>query len=130
MARGVDAGDVLAAPWTPDPALGIAPQAQPPFVWGALDCPAYWALRRAYPGHPRLVTGRMRVEVRGQVHAGTPHVVQAWVIGRRGRKFEAGSAILAADGQPLAVAYSAWFEAPEHPAAWVLGAPRGVASSP
>lgn len=114
-------GSSLAAPWTPEPRMGIAPVVQAPFVWAALDCPGYWALRHRHPDHPDLVTGRMTVSLLGPVRAGEPHVVQAWPIERRGRRFTVGTAVLSPDARPLAIARSDWIE---------VGPPRGgVATS-
>jgi hypothetical protein len=108
-AMGVFAGPVegralVASPWTPpawatDPAGAVRAEV----VWGALDCPTYFA---AYLEHPEplppAVLARIAGRVEAAVRAGEEHVVIAWPIEAEGRKRRAGSAVLSADGEVLA----------------------------
>ncbi len=94
--------EMVATPWTP-PAWTADPEGnvRPEFVWATLDCPTYFA---AYGGE--MVLGflvRQQVELRAPVAAGVEHVVIAWPLGGEGRKRAAAAAVLAADGEVLAV---------------------------
>lgn len=107
-AYGVFAGavagrDLVASPWTPGAQAADAEGVVlPEFIGAVLDCPTYWAL---YPeGHPMSMLGRMQQRIDGPVRAGVEHVVIAWPVAFDGRKHHAGSAILTADGDVLAVA--------------------------
>lgn len=96
--------DLVAAPWTPpDWAADEAGYVRPEIVWGALDCPTYFA---AYLGEDLAVSflARMTARVDTSVRVGVEHVVVAWPISADGRKRLAGSAVLDADGKTLAVA--------------------------
>jgi hypothetical protein len=96
--------DLVAAPWTPPGwAADDAGRVQPEVVWGALDCPTYFA---AYLGEDLAVSflGRMTARVDSPVRTGVEYVVVAWPISTDGRKRLAGSAVLDADGKILAVA--------------------------
>jgi hypothetical protein len=102
---------VHAAPWTPDPAF--APEAgwgvDPEIVWAALDCPSGFAV--ANPGSdPPIVLGQITARIEAPVISGRPHVVMSWRIAVDGRKRRSGSAVLAPDGEPLAVARALWIE--------------------
>lgn len=107
-ALGVFAGlvagtDLVASPWTPPEwTAGAGGVVRPEFVWAVLDCPTYFALYRDSTPMSFLVAMRARIDA--PVRAGTEHVVVAWPIAREGRKHFAGSAVLSADGEPLAVA--------------------------
>ena len=76
---------------------------RPEFVWAALDCPTYFASH--LEGELTLsMLVRQRAELLAPVRAGERAVVIAWPIAQDGRKRLAGAAVLAADGQALAVA--------------------------
>jgi hypothetical protein len=106
---GVFAGDVagrqlVAAPWTP-PAWAADGDGlvRPEIVWAVLDCPTFFA---AHVGQELTVSvlARQTAAVARPVRAGEEHVVIAWPIAAEGRKRWAGSAVLSATGEPLAVA--------------------------
>jgi len=104
FAGPVDERPLVASPWTPpewsaDPSSRVRPE----FVWAALDCPAYFA---AYMGEEGVVSvlARFTARVDSEVRAGSEHVVIAWPIETDGRKRRAGSAVLSAEGETLAVA--------------------------
>jgi hypothetical protein len=96
---------LVAAPWTP--AAGDADaQGHVPgeLVWAALDCPQLWSLMVHAPATPdRVVTAALATRLERPVVAGEPHVVIAWPIGREGRKWLAGAALFAPDGELCAV---------------------------
>jgi hypothetical protein len=108
-ALGVFAGEVegrelVASPWTP-PAwtADAAGEVLPEVVWAVLDCPTYFALYMR--GElPLSVLARLTARIEVPVTAGEEHVVVGWPIGADGRKRHAGSAVLSAQGEPLALA--------------------------
>jgi hypothetical protein len=109
-AFGVFAGSVegrrlVASPWTPSAATAdAAGNVLPEFVWAVLDCPTYFALLDMDGELPISVMARMTARLDAPVIAGEEHVVIAWPIEIDGRKHHAGSAVLSADGETLAVA--------------------------
>jgi hypothetical protein len=110
FAGSVTGRDVVASPWTPSAEMaGDDGAVAPELVSAVLDCPTYFALY----DDPTTLSFLARLTVRhdGPVEAGAEHVVIAWPIGFDGRKHHAGSAVLAADGTPLAVARALLIEA-------------------
>jgi hypothetical protein len=104
FAGPVEGRRVAASPWTPPPwTADPSGWVRPEFVWAALDCPAYFA---AYMGEEGTVSvlARFAARVEPDIAAGTEHVVIAWPIETDGRKRRAGSALLSAEGETLAVA--------------------------
>jgi hypothetical protein len=103
FAGAVEGRDVVASPWTPVPwTADEAGDVLPEFVWAVLDCPTYFAL---YPDElPMSVLAQLTARIDAPVVAGEEHVVMAWPIEKDGRKHQAGSAVLSADGEVLAVA--------------------------
>jgi hypothetical protein len=111
---------VMAAPWTPDPAVtdadgGVLPEV----VWAALDCPsgiaAGDALRPAGGEPPRdiaVVLGRMTATVAAPPRTGDRCRVIAWTAGRDGRKLYARAALLGPGDAVLAAADSVWLSVP------------------
>jgi hypothetical protein len=104
----VFAGDVpgrslVASPWTPPAWAAADAVVLDEHVWGALDCPAYFA---AYVGEPRGLSylARMRARIEAPIVPGVEYVVAAWPIRVDGRKRVAASAVLDADGAVLATA--------------------------
>ena len=93
--------DVHAAPWR-------ASEVAPEVVWAAIDCAGAYAV--GGPGRGEVVLGRMTAEIRRLPAEGEQCVVVAWPLGEDGRKLHAGTALLAADGEPLAVARQTWIE--------------------
>jgi hypothetical protein len=85
--------------WTADADGHVLPEC----VWAALDCPTYFALYTS--GElPLSVLARLTARIDVRVVAGEEHVVIAWPIEVDGRKHHAGSAVLSAEGEPLAAA--------------------------
>ena len=123
FAGPVAGGGLVAAAWTPPPALADgADQVQPELVWAALDCPTIMAAVFASAPDERLrvVTRQLAVALRGPVRTGRPHAVVAWLAAREARLLVTGGAVLGADGEVLAVARHALA-----PADW--GVPLGRA---
>lgn len=115
---GVQAGavegrdDVVASPWTPPEwTAGASGAVRAEIVWAVLDCPTYFATYRDAPDPPPpAVLARFAARLGGPVSTGEEHVVIAWPIEVDGRKRHAGSALLSADGELLAVARALMIE--------------------
>jgi hypothetical protein len=104
FAGRVEDRDLVATPWTPPPwTAGPSGQVKPEFIWAALDCPTYFA---TYVNEENAVSFLVRFSVRIEVSvpANTEHIVTAWPVKAEGRKRQAGSALLSAEGETLAVA--------------------------
>ena len=95
----VAGADLHAAPWT-------AREVSPEVVWAAIDCPGAWAV--GGPGRGDIVLGRMNAEIRRLPEEGEQCIVVAWPLGEDGRKLYAGTALLSADGELLALARQTW----------------------
>ena len=105
FAGRVEGRDLMATPWTPPAWAGDASgQVRPEFVWAALDCPASFAayLHDEDPDIGFLV--RLHARLQAPVPVEREHVVVSWPLGGEGRKREAGSAVLTANGRVLASA--------------------------
>jgi hypothetical protein len=74
-------------------------------VCAALDCPQLWALMVHAPAttSDRVVTASLETRLERRVVAGEPHVVMAWPLGRDGRRWLAGAAIVGPGGELCAV---------------------------
>ncbi len=115
-ALGVFAGEVegrrvVASTWTPPEWTADAGGAvRPEIVWSVLDCPTYFA---AHVGEELSMSFLVRFSARidGPVVAGREHVAIGWPIEAEGRKRRAGSAVLTAEGELLAVADALLVEA-------------------
>ena len=93
--------DLHAAPW-------IAHDVSPEVVWAAIDCSGAYAV--GGPGRGEVVLGRMAAEIHRLPEEGERCVVVAWPLGEDGRKLYAGTALLGADGEPLALARQTWIQ--------------------
>jgi len=102
--------DVVAAPWTPDASLADGRVVRPEFVWAALDDAGAWAFYLQDTSNWPLLLGRMTARLLAPIRAGEPYVVIGWPLGRDGRKFYSGTALLGADGQPRAFARATWIK--------------------
>jgi hypothetical protein len=104
FAGAVEGESLVASPWTP-PAWTAAADGNvlPEFVWAVLDCPTYFALYTS-GALPQSVLARLTARIDALVVAGREHVVVAWPMESDGRKRYAGSAVLSAEGEVLAVA--------------------------
>jgi hypothetical protein len=74
-------------------------------VWAALDCPTAWV--NMTPGAVALL-GRLRAEVRGELHPGRSYLVVAESAGREGRKAYGRAGIYDRDGRLLAASEATW----------------------
>jgi len=92
---------LFAAPWRGEPSCE--------HVWAALDCPTSAPVLN-YGGGPPIVLARLHAHIERIPAAGEELVVVSWGLGGAGRKREAASALLAADGSILARARALWIE--------------------
>ena len=96
----------VACPWTPDSTLDAGDgTVAPEFVWAALDCPGYFAVKDQ-AGVALL--GRFAAHTERPIKVGEQLVVTGWAIAHDGRKHQAGTAIYTADGQPVGWAEATW----------------------
>lgn len=107
----------FAASWVPSVSLaGDDGCVAAEFVWAALDCPTGYASAHglALRGAETILLGRMSARIDARPRPGDRCVVVAWPTGRDGRKLFAGSALLRADGEILAVAQATWLLVGRH----------------
>lgn len=98
---------IYAAPWIPDRSLGDERGiVRPELLWAALDCPGAFAVNEPPMGLALL--GRLAAGILREVEIGTSLVVMAWPIARDRRKLQAGTALVTAAGDPVAVARATW----------------------
>lgn len=110
--------DLVAAVWTPDADVDAGDgTVLDPHVWAALDCPSYFGAVRDEPA----LLARLTADLCAPVRVGEPYVVLGWTAApAEGRKRHGGSAVLDADGRPLAVARSMWVTLSEEALAALL----------
>jgi hypothetical protein len=90
-----------AAPW-------CATEPSPEVVWAAIDCPGAYAV--GAEGRGEVVLGRMTARVDRVPDPGELCVVLSFALGEDGRKLYAGTALMAEDGEVLALARQTWIE--------------------
>jgi hypothetical protein len=102
--------DVSADVWSPDETLAeTGGYARPEFVWAALDCAGgIGAVGDDEIAGPPYVLGRLSATLIAPVTIGQPHVVLGWRLTTDGRKITAGSAVVTAAGEPVALARATW----------------------
>jgi len=111
FAGAVEGRDVVASTWTPPEwAADEDGRVRPELIWAVLDCPTYFAAYRETEELPIAFLARLTARIEAPVLAGEEHVVMAWPLGADGRKHQAGSAVLNADGEALAVAQALLIE--------------------
>jgi hypothetical protein len=110
FAGAVEGRGVVASPWVPPSwAADEKGNVLPEIIWAVLDCPTFFAAH-IDTELSLSVLARLTGRIDAPVPAGEEHVVVAWPIDREGRKRRAGSAVLSADGQALAVAHALLIE--------------------
>lgn len=117
-ARGADDGlriftgpvvdrDMVATPWTPSDAWAASDGlVAAEFIWGALDCPTYWAQEHI----GRALLARLALDITERPRAGETLIVAAWPVSSAGRKHSARGALYRANGDVLARAEALWIE--------------------
>jgi hypothetical protein len=107
FAGPVEARELVAAPWRPDPSLAAEDgTVADEFVWAALDCPGAFAVGFSERGE--TVLGRLAARIGRAPAAGEPCVVVGWPLGEEGRKLYAGTALFSTAGDVYAVARATW----------------------
>ncbi len=101
------AGEIVNADhWTPAADLADADGlVRPEFLWAALDCPSYFALRAKVQ---MALLASLAADVFRRPRAGERLTVLAWAGTSQGRKHNAYSALLDAEGETLALAEALW----------------------
>jgi hypothetical protein len=104
FAGPVEGRELVASSWTPPAWVADgAGQVRPEFIWAVLDCPTYFAFYMT--GELGLsVLARLTASLKAPVLAAQEQVVIGWPIETDGRKLHAGSAVLSAGGDVLALA--------------------------
>jgi len=111
FASPLDAGEIVAAPWTPHDDLAEGGLVRSEFIWAALDCPGYFAVINAMGSKgEKILTGRMAVDQVAPVHAGTRHIITGWQVRSEGRKHWAGTALFDAHGNLKAKSEALWIK--------------------
>ncbi len=108
-----EAGDRVAAPWTPHPSLAEdwhtyvddTRRVSVASTWAALDCIGGWA---GDLSERLMVLGRMTARVDALPVVGEPHVVVGEGRGQDGRKTFTASTLYDADGRVVATAEHIW----------------------
>lgn len=95
---------IVAAPWTPAPALESGGAVRPEFIWAALDCPGYFASGSAQVA----LLGELAVRIERPVHAGERCVVIGWPLAIEGRKHRVGTALFGEHGACCAFGVATW----------------------
>lgn len=102
----------VATVWEPDVEFALAGHVAAPYVWAALDCPAWYGAAAGRPALLGTIVGRQLQPLPW----GERVVVTGWLLHHEGRKTHAGSALHTATGELIAVAASTWIHPKEHPA--------------
>ncbi|MFL0798605.1 MAG: hypothetical protein K6L73_14080 [Cellvibrionaceae bacterium] len=111
FAGAVEGTELVACNWRPTrDLLDVMGFIEPEFVWAAMDCPGYFAMK--FDGWTQCLLG----EISGCIHEDIPGnqdlIVYAWRRGSEGRKHFAGSAIANGDGKIYAQCEQIWIELP------------------
>jgi hypothetical protein len=111
--RSDTASAVLAATWTPDPALTAADGlVAHEYLWSALDCPTGYASSYHQDSgrfdRTPILLGRMAARIKARPRPQERCVISAWSTGQDGRKRQAEAAAHGDDGRLLAVARATW----------------------
>jgi hypothetical protein len=105
---------VVAAPWIPNDSVGDEDGVvRDEVLWGALDCPSWFAWSAFEPFDGRPLLGRLAAEILERPRAGDRLVSVAWPISRDGRKIYAGASLFTAAGALLARSRATWLTVPD-----------------
>jgi hypothetical protein len=103
-----EADGEMAGAWTPHANFadtdGLTPTE---VIWGALDCPGYYAWVGREGRHGALL-GTMTGEILRRPKVGEACIVRAWPLDRDGRKATSGVVLFTAQGELLARAFQIW----------------------
>jgi hypothetical protein len=108
-AGAVEGRAVAATVWTPAAEFGRPDgQVEPHFVWCALDCPSWFGHASFIETVPRILLGRLAVDIERLPRVGEDYVVLGWSIGAEGRRIVCGAALHDGSGRFLARAVATW----------------------
>lgn len=110
----VEGADLVAAPWRTEAWMADGARVRPELLWSVLDCPGGIAAMLV-PEFGQSVLGRLTARLLAPAEPERDYVAVGWPIERAGRKFEAGSAILDPEGEPIAMARATWIELRDQP---------------
>lgn len=101
-----EAGGAVAATWTPAADLADAKgMVATEYLWAALDCPGYFAVREAAG---LALLGRIGGVIHRRPAIGERLIVTGWPIDRDGRKHRVGTAVHDELGELVAAASATW----------------------
>ena len=105
-----DENGLVLADWTPDQSLAEQGQVGIEFIWAALDCPGAFAILEK-PENARLVPmvlAQISTKIQRRPKAGEQLALVAWPVSNEGRKAYAGTALIDADNQCIAISKQLW----------------------
>ncbi|MBX2801805.1 MAG: hypothetical protein KTR31_29270 [Myxococcales bacterium] len=101
---------LVAAPWTPHASVvGDDGLVRPEIVWGALDCPSYFAFGAEAPF---ALLGRLTARIVALPEKDEPCVTMGWQLHVDGRKLHCASAVHSESRGLLAIAHATWITIP------------------
>lgn len=103
--------DLVAAPWEVTDVLDEG-HVSIPLVWAAMDCPTASAFALSDQPEPVgvVLLANLALDIKALPSFGDHCVITAWPLGRAGRKWSSGGALLSPDGTVLATAEALWIE--------------------
>jgi len=105
----IEGTELVASDWQPDPDfLDESGHVKSEFVWSALDCPSFWALRIPLESGKICLLGEMTASIDHPVRGDLPLIVYAWKRAIEGRKYFCAAALANAEGKVLARAEHLW----------------------
>jgi hypothetical protein len=100
---------LVAANWTPAAGLADASgDVATRHVWAALDCPSWFGHATFADDIPKILLGRLAVQIERMPKLDEPCVIVGWSLGREGRRIGCAAALFDDDGKCLARARSTW----------------------
>ena len=107
----INGTELVACDWQPNAdLLDEQGNTKTEFVWSALDCPGYFALRIPSDSGKLFLLGQMTGSIDKPVPGDQPLIIYAWTQFIEGRKHYSASAIATAEGEVLARAEHLWIE--------------------
>jgi|TARA_B110000967_G_scaffold208372_2_gene260333 hypothetical protein len=105
----IDGTELVASDWQPEPDfLDESGHVKAEFVWSALDCPSFWALRIPLETGKVCLLGEMTASIDYPVPGNQPLIVYAWKRAIEGRKHFCAAALANTGGKVLARAEHLW----------------------
>ncbi|MDQ3145246.1 MAG: hypothetical protein M3Q57_10290 [Pseudomonadota bacterium] len=106
FAGRIEPGGTVASTWIPGDALADGDgKVAAEYLWSALDCPGYFAVREAAG---MALLGRIGAVIHRRPEARERLIVTGWPIGRDARKHRVGTALHDERGELVAAAQATW----------------------